>query len=204
MSVVSEGCRRSVAHMARRWDRFPHDEDDWEDALPPPRPYPHLHHEPLYERAALATALNRKPRTIRDWERRHWLPKSPILQHGVTDLTDPANPVEDVRGRRYLYTHQMIQDARHIAFEEDILETTGVNLDDTRFPERVRRAWAIPESEPDPDAIINLAAMTTAELAAYNQAENLAQHQRTTQIVEFPPPDYSPRYDPFNPFCQRR
>ena len=46
--------------------------------------------------------------------------------------------------------------------------------------------------------------MTTAELAAYNEAEILARHQRTTKIVEFPPPDHSPRYDPYNPFCQRR
>ena len=67
-------------------------------------------------------------------------------------------------------THQMIQDARQIAFEEDLLETTGVNLDDTDFPERVRRAWGIAPHEPDPDAIINLAAMTTAELAAYNES----------------------------------
>ena len=80
-----------------------------------------------------------------------------------------------------------------------------VNLDDTHFPERVRDAWGIPEPEPDPDAIINLTAMTTAELTAYNQAENLAQqHLRTTKIVEFPPPDLTPRYDPYNPFCQRR
>ena len=56
----------------------------------------------------------------------------------------------------------------------------------------------------DPDAIINLAAMTTEELTAYNEAQALAQHRRTTKIVEFPAPDLSPRYDPFNPFCQRR
>ena len=46
--------------------------------------------------------------------------------------------------------------------------------------------------------------MTTAELAAFNEAENLARHLRTTKIVEFPAPDLTPRYDPFNPFCQRR
>ena len=46
--------------------------------------------------------------------------------------------------------------------------------------------------------------MTTAELAAYNEAQALAQDRLTTKIVEFPAPDLSPRYDPYNPFCQRR
>lgn len=58
-------------------------------------------------------ALNPTLRTVRAWEGNSWLPESPLYRSGVIDMTDLSRGgTEDVRGRRYLYTLEMLEDAR--------------------------------------------------------------------------------------------
>jgi hypothetical protein len=75
----------------------------------------------------LAKALGREPVTIRKWEREGILPRSPY-----------AAPSEDPRGRRRLYTREMIQGIVNIAQEENMFEISRrVPIRRTNFTARV-------------------------------------------------------------------
>lgn len=86
-------------------------EVNWADSLPKPKTYL-LNSQPVefYPLGAVATALNRKPVTVRKWETEGIIPRSPYIM-----------PSHDPRGQRRLYTKQQIEALRRIAEEEGIL-----------------------------------------------------------------------------------
>ena len=94
----------------------------------------------------LAEALGRSAATIRRWERLGWIPRSPHFQHGITTV----DGVENICGRRRLYTEAMIEVAVRIAAEEGLLDTLRCCPADTFFCERVAEAWAELELLPPP------------------------------------------------------
>lgn len=130
----------------------------------------------FYPHQAVAVAVDRELRTVRSWEDRGWLPRSPLYQPGATDMTDLATlpyGVEDVRGRRYAYTLDMLEDLRTIAEECGVLHGR-VNLEGSPFTGRVAAAWGIPEPETDEPIIVR--PLTPDELA---------NRYRTGHIVDF-------------------
>lgn len=140
----------------------------------------------FYPHHAVAVAVERELRTVRSWEAKGWLPRSPMYQPGVIDMTDLATlplGVEDVRGRRYAYTLDMLEDLRLIADEYGVLHGR-VNLEHTDFPHQIRNAWGIPEPE-DPDEPIVVRPLTQEELHA--------DRHRTGHIVDFGRSPYDTR-----------
>ena len=129
----------------------------------------------FYPRQAVAVTVERELRTVCSWEAKGWLPRSPLYQSGIIDMTDPdtlPHGVEDLRGRRYVYTAPMLTDLRTIAAEHGVLDGP-VNLAGTDFPSEVRAAWDIPEPEPE---VIVARPLTPDELA---------NRHRTGHIVDF-------------------
>jgi len=87
---------------------------------------------PLYPVGAMAEALHRKSVTIRSWEHKGWFPR--------TFITGPVQ----ARGRRRLYTREMIEGAREIARDEGLFvePQKAPKMESTNFPERVHRLFA--------------------------------------------------------------
>lgn len=88
----------------------------------------------LFTIGALATALNRKPVTIRKWETNGWLPKARyMLRKGSS-----------IQGQRRLYTREQIEGLVRIAREEHVLDdpkSLRTSIETTRFPERAKALW---------------------------------------------------------------
>lgn len=80
----------------------------------------------FYTVGQLAEALNRRPTTIRKWERDGVIPRSVI-----------SAPSKDPRGRRRLYTRKQIEGMVVIAREEGILTNTHKHITSTLFALRV-------------------------------------------------------------------
>jgi hypothetical protein len=80
----------------------------------------------FYTVGQLAEALNRRPVTIRKWEREGIIPRSLF-----------SAPSKDPRGRRRLYTRAQIQGMVDIAREEGILHDPSKHITKTLFTLRV-------------------------------------------------------------------
>lgn len=80
----------------------------------------------LFPIGALAQALGRKSVTIRSWETKEWFPR--------TFISGPPQ----VRGRRRLYTREMIEGTQRIAAEEGLMVESqkAPPMERTNFPER--------------------------------------------------------------------
>lgn len=76
----------------------------------------------------LAIAMNRKPLTIRQWERRGIIPKSTYQRAGRNGSQ---------HGRRRLYTRQQIEGMMAIAAEEGLLSNDRREIASTKFRARV-------------------------------------------------------------------
>lgn len=76
----------------------------------------------------LATAMNRKPLTIRQWERKGIIPKSTYQRAG----RDGSQ-----HGRRRLYTRPQIEGMIKIAGEEGLLTNDRREIASTKFKDRV-------------------------------------------------------------------
>lgn len=120
----------------------------------------------------MAVTVDRELRTVRSWEAKGWLPRSPLYQPGITDPATLPHGIEDLRGRRYAYTAPMLTDLRTIAHHFGVLDGP-VDLDGTNFAAQVRAAWGIPE--PEPEAIV----------ARPPTPDQLADRHRTGHIVDF-------------------
>lgn len=74
---------------------------------------------------------NRSPNTMRAWERKGVIPKSPYVK-----------PSEDPRGRRRMYTRAMVEGLVQIARDEGVLfPDKGKKLSDTAFSERAHELF---------------------------------------------------------------
>jgi hypothetical protein len=78
----------------------------------------------------LAAAMNRKPITIRQWERSGVIPRSVYQVPGANE-----------HGRRRLYTRAQIAGMITIADEEGILRNDRREIDKTNFIERITNLW---------------------------------------------------------------
>lgn len=83
----------------------------------------------LFTIGQLGRALgDRSPNTLRAWEKEGIIPKSPYVK-----------PSTDPRGRRRLYSRDMVEGMMRIAREEGVLwPHKGVKLSATQFQPRVR------------------------------------------------------------------
>lgn len=79
----------------------------------------------------LAAALNRRPVTLRKWERDGTIPRSKYVA-----------PSSDPRGRRRLYTRAQVEGIIRIAREEKILYNLSAPITKTRFTERVKELFS--------------------------------------------------------------
>lgn len=122
----------------------------WTHRLPARQEFPALDGW-FYPHQAVAVTVDRELRTVRSWEAKGWLPRSPLHQPGITDPATLPHGIEDLRGRRYAYTAPMLTDLRTIAHHFGVLDGP-VDLDGTNFAAQVRAAWGIPE--PEPEAIV--------------------------------------------------
>lgn len=73
----------------------------------------------------LAQALDRKPNTIRMWERKGWIPKATYRKPGQTE-----------NGVRRLYTRAQIEGLLRIATEEGLMKGENCSVTATNFTER--------------------------------------------------------------------
>lgn len=78
----------------------------------------------------LALVLNRKPVTIRLWEKT-----------GVIPSARYRFPAKQGLGKQRLYTRHQIESAVRIAYQEGILTETWRPIGTTKFAERLREAW---------------------------------------------------------------
>lgn len=76
----------------------------------------------------LAEALNRRPVTIRKWERTGVIPKATFVKGGKNG---------DVRGKRRLYSKPQVEALVRIAASEGILHDMHRHVSGTKFTERV-------------------------------------------------------------------
>lgn len=85
--------------------------------------------------SALATALRRKPGTLRKWEDRGYLPQARYRA--------PVSPKTDSRYQTRLYTRPQIEGLIAIATEEGLMEPAKkMRIDQTRFPQRAQKLFA--------------------------------------------------------------
>ncbi|MDJ0463159.1 hypothetical protein [Streptomyces sp. H27-C3] len=91
----------------------------------------------------LSMALNRRPVTIRKWERLGIIPAPTFVIRGKTE-----------RGNRRLYTRAQVEGMVQIAQEEGILhhEGEGIHISATKFSERVIRLFKGLSSTGESDA----------------------------------------------------
>ncbi|MER6825258.1 hypothetical protein ABT352_04655 [Streptosporangium sp. NPDC000563] len=94
----------------------------------------------LFPIGVLAAVLNRRPDTIRQWER-----------DGILPATKNRSTSDDPRGTRRRYTRAQILATHRIAQEEGVLGPFVRRnwVRGTRFVERVRAVFEEPPSEPD-------------------------------------------------------
>jgi hypothetical protein len=78
----------------------------------------------LFSITDLASALNRKPVTIRKWEAEGHIPKATFSKPGAN---------RDVRGRRRLYSRPQVEALVRIAGEEKILHDLHKRISSTQF-----------------------------------------------------------------------
>lgn len=76
----------------------------------------------------LAVAMNRKPLTIRQWERKGTIPKSTYQRQGKDNSP---------HGRRRLYTRAQVEGMIKIAEEEGLLSNDRREIAKTKFTQRV-------------------------------------------------------------------
>lgn len=88
---------------------------------------------PMYTLGQLATALLRKPVTLRRWESQGLIPRAPYLVHGVSNL----DGTRDKRGDRRLYGLAHVQGIVDIAQEEGLLDNLTKKVKETKFTEKV-------------------------------------------------------------------
>lgn len=86
----------------------------------------------LFTSGELAAALNRKPSTIRRWEREGILPKATYSKPGAAG---------DVRGRRRFYSQEQVDGLVRLAFEEGFLDNPKALITHTRFAVRARELF---------------------------------------------------------------
>lgn len=89
----------------------------------------------------LALAMNRKPLTIRQWERKGIIPKSTYQRAGRNGSQ---------HGRRRLYTRAQIEGMMHIAGEEGLLSNDRREIASTDFKPRVLALFRQLASEDNP------------------------------------------------------
>ncbi len=109
--------------------RSPNEEVEWDTH--PQMHYVHDKAVEFFSIAALATALNRRPVTIRMWENKGYLPKASFRTKGME------------KGSRRLYTRSQIEGLVAIAREEGLLDPSPRRaIEKTKFPERAKRLFA--------------------------------------------------------------
>ncbi len=84
----------------------------------------------FYTIGTLAAALERKPPTIRKWERLGYIP-----------LAEWHTPGRTLHGQKRLYTRPEIEGMVRIADEEGLLGAFNRNVSATNFPARVRKLF---------------------------------------------------------------
>lgn len=82
--------------------------------------------EKFYTIGQLASALNRKPVTLRKWE-----------AEGIIPMAQFIAPSDTPNGRRRLYTRDQVEGIINIAQDEGILHDTWKPIKKTRFTARV-------------------------------------------------------------------
>lgn len=85
----------------------------------------------LFSIGQLATALNRKPATIRKWEQDGTIPKATFTKPGA----------DHKHGRRRLYSRAQIEALVRIAQEEGILTHTSRQITKTQFKAKALHAF---------------------------------------------------------------
>ena len=86
----------------------------------------------LFGISELADALNRKPVTIRKWEREGHIPNATYTKPGIN---------KDPRGRRRLYSRAQIEALVKIAQEEGILHDLHKQISKTNFQAKALNAF---------------------------------------------------------------
>jgi hypothetical protein len=105
--------------------------DPWDDV---PSLVLHVRGEPIrfYTVGVLASMLDdRKPQTVRKWERQGYIPKPPYY-----------TPSRKVNGQKRLYTRRQIEGIVRIAKEEGVIGASpNRNVSATKFPARVAKLF---------------------------------------------------------------
>lgn len=86
----------------------------------------------MFNISELAEALNRKPVTIRKWEREKVIPKATYVKPGANG---------DPRGRRRLWSRPQVEALVEIAESEGILYNLKANISKTNFKRRAYEAF---------------------------------------------------------------
>lgn len=86
----------------------------------------------LYTIGQVAEVLNRKPVTIRKWEREGVIPSATFVKPGANG---------DVRGRRRLYSRAQVEALLRIAMEEKILNDLHKQITKTEFKQKALAAF---------------------------------------------------------------
>lgn len=86
----------------------------------------------LFTIGELSQVLNRKPVTIRKWERTGQIPKATFVKPGAN---------QDPRGRRRLYSKAQVEALLRVATEEKILYNLNLQISRTRFRDKVFAAF---------------------------------------------------------------
>lgn len=98
----------------------------------------HRKNMPVYSIGQLAVMLNRKPGTIRMWERQEIIPVA-LWSKVVTAKGDEIDPI---RGYRRYYSAKQLIRMRQIAADCGVLEDTSRSIRKTSFIRLVRELWA--------------------------------------------------------------
>ena len=104
-----------------------YEESDW-DATPMVKSLKGVETE-FFTIGDLARAVNRQPVTIRSWERKGYLPKTPYRSAG--------------KRQNRLYTRAQVELVRRVALSEGLMDPTiKKSPKDTAFVEKVAEMWA--------------------------------------------------------------
>lgn len=122
------GTNKPIVRHPNRRPEDPPDLERW-DAKPRMLPIAGVLTE-LFTVGHLARALNRRPVTIRAWERDHIIPKPTIWKRS-----------QDERGNRRLYSRGQVEGLIKIAEEEGLLKGDYRAIKDTEFTKRAFELW---------------------------------------------------------------
>lgn len=86
----------------------------------------------LFSLGELSELLNRRPVTLRKWERDGHLPKPTFVRPGANG---------DPRGRRRYYSKAQVEALVRIAAEEGILQDHNAHISKTLFPQKALAAF---------------------------------------------------------------